>query len=346
MASTDLSAELRELIGEFSNVSNHEAYELAFTKRMLRPDLDHPSEYLGNTQRKDFVVPLRKLISRLSHGAQILDVGAGSGETVELALNALAGATINLVEPNPVLINKYHEQLKLAPNLNLGFSYCGILEDFYEGSGKSVPDLSKGQDLVLNIHVIYHLTNFRSEQIEPERDLYRAVEKMYSCLNPGGSIFLVCADQLVSTSGQAGRYYFNKIGERGAAERLLRIAECRRKLLYDGEIVKLLNDKFSDRTAAIENSTTESYWYGDTVSDIAAMCLTAEMGEIDDQPFDVEKLKIAYEFVQKHPDRINLVVEDNSVPQKGMVRANQPQIISIITRRECGDPSGDKNITY
>jgi SAM-dependent methyltransferase len=324
---------MNELLEEFKEISNNTAYELAFSKRMLRPDPSRPGEFLGNTQRSDFVAVLKELVAKLPASPQIFDIGGGSGETtVDLALRDVAKATVNLVEPNPVLLAQYHRRLEQAPNLKLGITHRGVVEDFYRDHGKVVTQLEGTQDLVLNIHVIYHLTDFHAAQFNPDKDILDAVRFMFSCLKPGGSIFIVCADQLVSTSGQAARYYFEKIGKSETAKRLLQIAECRKRLLCTGEIANLLNNAFSDRKASHASSITDSYWYGDSAADIVAICITGEIGEIDDKEFDVQKLVIAGEFVEQHPDRIGLAKEEREVPQKGMVRSNQPQMIAVIKR--------------
>jgi hypothetical protein len=43
-------------------------------------------------------------------------------------------------------------------------------------------------------------------------------------------------------------------------------------------------------------------------------------------------LEIASEFVRNHAGEIGLIKEEEAVPQKDMMRANQPQIVTIIKR--------------
>src|SRR5688572_12118531 len=126
---------MNTLLEEFSGITNNEAYKLAFTKRMLRPDPYRPGEFLGTTQRKDFMAVLEPLVAELPHHAQVLDIGGGSGETtVQLALKDVSNAILSVVEPNPVLLDQYKEHLKNSRNLQLGISHCGTLQELYMDS--------------------------------------------------------------------------------------------------------------------------------------------------------------------------------------------------------------------
>jgi SAM-dependent methyltransferase len=323
---------IQTLKEEFTGKTNHEAYQLAFIKRMLRPNPSEPGTFLGNTQRQEFVPLLTSLFEKLPAAPQVFDIGAGGGETVEAALKYLRTATVNLLEPNPVLLARYKECLRQHASLHEGVSYCGPFEDYYQ-PGKAHPPLPKQpQDLVLAIHMLYHFTDPRNELITPDGDLEAAVTKMFSFLAPGGFLFIVFANQLVSTTGRAGRYYFTETGRSDVAERLLQIARSRERLLGRGEIKEVLEKQFGEGSAVVESTMTPSCFYGDDQSDIVAMCITAEIGEINDQPFDLHKLDICANFVEKHAADIGLTVESRDLPQKGMVRSNQPQIVCIIQR--------------
>ncbi|HEY9681356.1 MAG TPA: class I SAM-dependent methyltransferase [Oculatellaceae cyanobacterium] len=323
---------IEKLKQEFAGKTNHEAYELAFIKRMLRPNPTEPGTFLGNTQRQEFIPLLKCLFEKLPRFPQVLDIGAGGGEIVDAALKHLHEATINLVEPNPVLLAKYQECLRCSSSLREGVSYCGPFQDYYDSSDVQMPAFEKPQDLILAIHMLYHFTDPRSEQIDPDNDLESAVAKMFSFLAPGGFLFIVFANQLVSTTGRAGRYYFSETGRVDVADRLLEIARSRERLLGQGEISKILNERFGPGCTSVESTVTPSCFYGDNVEDIVAMCITAEIGEINEQPFDLRKLDLCGSFVQKHSADIELVIESRDVPQRGMVRSNQPQIVCVIQR--------------
>ncbi|MBY0358333.1 MAG: class I SAM-dependent methyltransferase [Candidatus Obscuribacterales bacterium] len=320
------------LLDEFRGLNNNQAYELAFNKRLLRPNPNLPGRFLGNSQRDDFLPHLHTLLRELPESAEIFDFGAGGGEIVDLALKEVASATINLEEPNPLLIAQYKERIAKSVNLSLGVSHTGPLQDYY-GADAAVLRPLKQQDLALAIHMIYHLTDFTCAQIEPDQDLKQAIGAMYSFLKPGGVLFVVFANQLVSTTGQASRYYFQQKNDLATVQNLKQICESRDKLLRQGLIELYLDSIFPDSKAVIKSVSTQSCIFGSTREDIVAMCLTGELGEANDEPFDLNKLEILTEFINRHEQEIGLTTEDREIPQKGMVRSNQPQIITVIQRQ-------------
>jgi SAM-dependent methyltransferase len=320
------------LKNEFQGLTNNQAYELAFNKRLLRPNPNIPGRFLGNTQRDDFLPHLHALLHQLSEQSQIFDFGAGAGEIVELALSEVADATINLEEPNPLLLAQYLERVSKSDNLTLGVSHAGPLQDYYDKNATALRPPAQ-QDLALAIHMIYHLTNFADETIDPETDIKQAIGAMYSFLKPGGSLFIVFANQLISTTGQASRYYFQQKKDLQTVENLKLICASRDALLRKGLIEKQLDMEFPDSKAVVSSTVTDSYIYGLTRDDIVAMCMTGELGEANDDLFDIEKLEILKDFIDKHEQEIGLTVEDRDMPQKGMIRANQSQIITVIKRQ-------------
>ncbi|MBX9694319.1 MAG: class I SAM-dependent methyltransferase [Cyanobacteria bacterium] len=323
---------MQVLKDEFRGLTNNQAYELAFNKRLLRPNLSLPGHFLGNTQRDDFLPHLRSLLKNLPQQAQIFDFGAGAGEIVDLALKHVDNATINIEEPNPLLLAQYIKRVLNSGNLSLGITHNGPLQDYYDTSNVEVARPSVQQDLALAMHMIYHLTSFESEEIDPDADIERAVSTMFSFLKPGGVLFLVFANQLISTTGQASRYYFQRKNDMRTVRNLERICASRDRLLREGSIESHLQAAFTDSLAVVSSTMTDSYIYGESREDIVAMCLTGELGEANDVPFDTEKLDILGDFVDEHETQIGLVEEQREVPQKGMIRANQPQVIVLIQR--------------
>ncbi len=318
---------------EFRGLTNNEAYELAFNKRLLRPNPNLTGHFLGNTQREDFLPHLRSLLKNLPKQAQIFDFGAGAGEIVDLALREVESATINIEEPNPLLLAQYVERVSNSGNLSLGILHTGPLQDYYEAANVEIARPSVQQDLALAIHMIYHLTNFEHEKIDPDADIERAISTMYSFLKPGGVLFLVFADQLLSTTGQASRYYFQRKNDMRTVGNLERISESRDRLLREGSIETHLQAAFTDSRAVVDSTVTDSYIYGETREDIVAMCLTGELGEANDAPFNTEKLDILADFINENENEIGLTKEGRELPQKGMIRAHQPQVIVLIQRQ-------------
>lgn len=355
---------LKALLDEFRGVTNERAYELAFHKRLMRPDPSRPGHFLGNTQREGFLQYLLPIVEELrapfkpkddsnetvinlfgnllsfgpprSHNyglpmLQVFDFGAGAGDIVDLALKVFPWTVINLEEPNPILLSKYKAKLLNYPQLKLGIAYSGPIQDYYKPDA-AAPRPEEQQDLILGIHMIYHLTHLHDPEIDPDRDLIEAVSFMYSLLKSNGVLFLAVADQRISTSGQASRYYYQKKGLDAALENHRKIADSRFRLLQEKQIAEHLNERFKESVAQIESYEDESYVYGDSKEDIVAICTTAETSESNDQPFDLEKLEIFHEFVETFPNKIDLMRETRDIPQKGMMRSNQQQIITVIRR--------------
>lgn len=331
---------LAALLDEFRGVTNVEAYELAFHKRLMRPDPARPGHYLGNTQREGFLQLLIPIIDQMCLGNesevpfQIFDFGAGAGDIVDLALRRFPSAVVNLEEPNTILLNQYLAKLARRPNFSIGIKHNGPIKDYY-ASQANAPRPELDQDLVLGIHMLYHVTHLQDEEIDPDKDLIEAVSTMYSFLKSNGVLFLVVADQRISTSGQASRYYYQKKGMDAALENHRKIADSRSRLLLEGKIKEHLDKRFDDSQAQVQSFENESYVYGDTRADIVAICTTAETAEANEDPFDLEKLEIFDEFVETFPEKIGLTTETRDVAQKGMVRSNQQQIITIIRRIAC-----------
>lgn len=320
---------------EFQDITNNEAYRKAFNERLLLPDPDVVGHFLGNTQRADFLPQLRQLITELPPHPNIFDVGAGAGEIIDIAFAAQESGVINLEEPNPILLAEYVERVEHHPALTLGMAHEGPLQDFYRGADQPVPMIvDASQQLVLAIHMIYHLTNFRSTApIDPRQDIIDALFFLYAKTAPGGHIFLVYADQERSTTGQAGLDYFSRQpNETATVENLKSIWRARNALLRDGEIESVLATAFPNSGPAIGVTITDSLIYGYGNEDIAIICLTGELGDADDRRFQTDKLSSCHEFIVRNPGKIGLMVEDQDVPQKGMIRSNQPQVMTVITR--------------
>ncbi|MBI2346092.1 MAG: class I SAM-dependent methyltransferase [Deltaproteobacteria bacterium] len=311
---------------EFKNITNSEAYKKAFQDRMLLRDPSDPYKLLGNTQRDDFIPHLEKLIASLPPKPHIFDVGAGSGEIVDLVLSKLDSAEITIEEPNSILLDQYRKRLKAHSNLQLVVAIHKSIQDLY-----SHHDIVQSQDLVLAIHMIYYLSDFRSDKLAPNDDILNFVSFLYNLLSPNGTIFLVYAYQQMSTGGKAAKHYFLQ-KDKLAYKNLDAIWSARENLLHMADVKQLLDARYSQSSARIESRITHSYLYGKNLEDIAIMCIAGELGCADDEPFDATILDVCFRFVDEHADDIGLCVEERDCPQKGMYRCNQPQIICTITR--------------
>jgi hypothetical protein len=328
-----------DVLKEFSGLTNDQAYVNIFSKRMMKPVPNRPAEFLGCDQRIDMLPSIQKLVATLPENAQILDVGAGAGDDVDFALkNAPKGTTINIEEPNPDLIKAYLEKLKKYPHLKVGAVYEGPLQDFYRGC-KKVAALQKPQDLVLAIHMIYHLTDFMKAKIDPEIDLVDAISFLYGRLAMGGSIYIVYADlsdtkEGMADCGIAEKYFRYRYPQECYANNLVAIYAARNSLLgSNGTIEKHLVQRHPNTKPKLHSEKKKSHFFGKTIEDIAVLAMATELCPSDNQRFDLAKLKFCLDYVAKNPQHIGLEKEERDVPQKGYWRANEPQVIAIITKQ-------------
>lgn len=329
-----------KILQEFSGLTNNAAYVKIFSERMMAPVPNRTGEFLGTDQRLDFLPFLHKAVATVPENGQIFDVGAGAGDVVDYALQyASHGVTINIEEPNSALIKSYVNRVVKYPHLKTGVVYEGPLQDYYEAKSDRYP--KEPQNLVLAIHMIYHLTDFTQPEIDAENDLIKAISFLYGLLTPGGSLFLVYADLLDSPQGEAvcgiaEKFFRAKYPHAPFADHLRSIYQARNQLLGPGgSITHFLSQRYPKTTPRLYSEKKESHFFGKTKEDIAVLALATELCVADDHLFDLTKLEFCLDYVSRYPERIHLQKETREVPQKGYWRANEPQIIATITKFCC-----------
>ena len=336
--SPDEKASFKEALREFSGLTNEEAYVHVFSKRMMVPVPDKPGEYFGNDQRPDMRPSLQKLIAEVPEKGQLFDVGAGAGDVVDFALKDIAkGTVINIEEPNSALVKKYLKKLK-DYELKVGTVYEGPLQHYYEGKRQGIfPRLP--QNLILAIHMFYHVTDFTQYKIDPLSDLTEAVSFLYSLLVPGASLFIAYADLLDSPKGEAvcgmaEKFFRSQYPNECYADNLISIYQARNELLgTQGTIANILAQRYPHTKPIFHSERHLTHFFGKSLADIAVLGLAGELCPSDDKIFDLAKLEFCIDYVSQHPDRIGLKKEERDIPQKGLWRANQPQVLATITKK-------------
>lgn len=314
--------------------TNAQVYRKAFHDLLMAVDPSRPGTFLGNSQREDFLPTLSAAVERLSSlpVPRLLDVGAGSGEVVEFALCRLPGAVISFEEPNPLLLERYRQQIAKHPTLKRGAVYPGEVQDFYRSPpGRAwfaeLPD----QDLILAIHMIYHLTSFATEApIDPARDIADLLRALYAKLAPGGTLFLVYADQTRSMGGRIGYRFFEQ-RSRTYARHLREIWNARNRLLRGGEAAGLLDAAHPGARCELRCVETPSRFFARSLEELAILSLTGELGTADKAPFDLSKAESAYATLVGEGAEMGVRTETEG-PRKGMVGGNQPQVICEIRK--------------
>lgn len=326
-----------DILNEFSGLTNEQVYVKVFSDRMMRPVPNRPGEFLGTDQRIDFLPYIQQCVKAIPANGQVFDVGAGAGDVVNFALkDAPNSTTINIEEPSPTLVAAYLNNLKKQAHLNVGTVYEGPIQDYYNGKSKAYPQ--KPQDLILAIHMIYHLTDFTQAQINPEKDLIDAITFLYDLLAPKGSIFIVYADLLDSPQGEAvcgmaEKYFRQHYPQSPFADNLQSIYKARNQLLGpNGSIHQVLAKHFPNTIPALHSQRRVSHFFGKSPEEIAVLGLATELCPSDNKPFNLSKLQFCLDYVAHYPERIGLQKEERDVPQRGLWRADEPQVIAIIKK--------------
>lgn len=329
-----------EVLKEFKGLTNDQAYVHVFSKRMMRPIPNRPGEFFGTDQRINMIPTTQKLVAALPKNGQVFDVGAGAGDVVDFALkNAPEGTVINIEEPNPELIKAYLAKLKKYTHLKAGVAYEGPLQDYYQGARKGVFP-KQPQNLILAIHMIYHLTDFANPKINAEMDLIEAISFLYGLLKPEGSIFIVYADLLDSRNGEAvcgmaEKYFRQKYPNDCLADNLVSIYSARNRLLGpDGSICGHLSQRYPNTKPKLHSERRQTHFFGETVEDIAVLGLATELCPSNSETFDLTKLQFCLDYVSRYPERIGLHKVKNDTPHKGMWCANEPQVMATITKKD------------
>jgi len=183
--------------------------------------------------------------------------------------------------------------------------------------------------------MIYFITDFKQSNLVPEDDIKNFLKFIYKILDVDGSIFLVYASSESCTQRMSISYFASEsIKYPNFYNNLRNILNTRNLLLRDGGIAEYLNSQYPEYSCSLESHTTEGYFYGKSKFDLAAMLMAGEMVESNDEIFYLEKLKFSLHNLEKHPVAFGLQMEMGDVPQKGMWRVNQQQVIAIIKKNK------------
>ncbi|ORX93853.1 hypothetical protein K493DRAFT_353025 [Basidiobolus meristosporus CBS 931.73] len=305
-----------QLLDEFTNTTNNEAYIKAFTNRVMRRD-ELTGYIIGNDQRKLFIP---YLLEEVKNKKEILDLGAGAGEILDEIHPFVQGTTFHLEEPNLALLNEYAERLRRY-NIQKGEVSSSTVQEYLK-----IRDRANPVDCILCIHMIYHLTDFTSENPNPEAELQDFIVKLYDLLADGSSIFLVYADLEQAYAGKVALSYFDAFGKKQHHVNLARLYRARNKVLKEQGVLKLLKSLNPQDNITMNSVVCNSQFYGDSIYDLAAMSLVGELIEANDEPFDLRKLEHALSMVLKPKDGIKIAQGAD------MWSANEEQVICIIKK--------------
>lgn len=319
----------------FSNMTNAEAYVEVFHNRLMRPlpNSLQTGEYWGSTTRADFYPPLRKILSELtaSGEARVLDVGAGSGEMIDHVLRNYRVA-ISAVEPNKIMLESYLEALKRTQGVRLHSAYAGTVQSLYGGKNALWLENLPPQHLVLASHMIYGLTSAGSEEVNPEDDLVSFLSALYNKVEIDGCVFIVYSVGEDTLLGEAAADFLGRWTPQ-SERNVRRIWQARTNLLENAGAKSQLDALYPDFECEFTVQKVCSRIYGETVDDLAAYCILGELTEIDNRPFNIDKLRSNFEFIANHSNQFNMG-EVIGGSRDGMFTATVPQVICTLKKRE------------
>jgi len=310
---------LELVLNEFRGLDAHQQYRNAFA-RLLKPDPLERVLMLGTCQRDRFVPALRDVIERAvpARDGHILDLGAGDGQTFALAADAVPdGTTVSIEEPNPDYVAAYDAWLCAQPRLRAGMSLVAGFDEIDRAGAALPPDGSV--DLALAMHMLFFVA-----------DVGNALTRMVRFLKPGGSLFVVIADETVGYTGRVVQAFIAAGGTTGDDARHLGAMTERRRLLGspadgEGQILAVLDD--AGLPVTLETVRQPSRLYGHTLGDLIALSAITVLSQID----DMRKFEAAADLLRHDPGAVDLRIEDDG-PRAGMWSVTQPQFVAVLRR--------------
>ncbi|RHZ88561.1 hypothetical protein Glove_22g59 [Diversispora epigaea] len=306
----------KEIFSEFKKLNNekvHErVYELLLVKKRGVEVAKAPTDYLGLDSRESMNSLLQNTLRGIvqsSSNKEILDAGAGSGEIMDWffpkELEKFIGHKkffLNIIESSPKLIEGYKERVRKYRYVDLGKVYNEKLQDFCRVGGKFSQN---SIDFINCMDSIYHLTDYTSNKFDPRADIVNLVKCFYGLLKPGGAIFISYHNTESDFASINSEYYEKKLSDLTTTKRVKEIIQERKKLLCEGEILKILRDEESKSkssvktTPRLESHNIATSFYARTLAELAAMGLFGEYLKLDNNRFDNNRLEYLLEKLKE-----------------------------------------------
>ncbi|HWE73900.1 MAG TPA: class I SAM-dependent methyltransferase [Stellaceae bacterium] len=298
---------------EFASLDADAQYTNAFARLLKWDPLDRVA-MLGTDQRELFVPVLKKVI-RAQRGSaptplRFFDIGCGDGQTFLLVAEEFPdGATGTILDCNAYYLSQYEAAVRASGRLEVAQSI----------SAPFLPEtaVDGGFDLILAIHVLYYFDDLRS-----------SLARIYQLLKPGGTAFIVFADEKTAYTGQALRAYHRD--DAAFLSAFDKTCDLRRELLLSGATLqKQLDDQFPNSHAQLCSEVQASRLYGHTLADILALSLITGLDRVETPA----KFDAVMELVRTRPDAIGLRIERGGNPaREGMLSVVQSQVVVELRR--------------
>ncbi|CAG8442417.1 2212_t:CDS:2 [Diversispora eburnea] len=309
---SDIEKEKEKDLIEFQNFSNGEVHDRVYERLSVKKRgvevAKAATDYLALDSRESMISLLQNTLrgvvdSSSDNRKEILDASVGSGEIVDWFLSrelekhiGRKEIILNIVESSPKLIDDYKKRVAQYAHVKLGKICNGKLQDYCRAGGKS-PIPQNSIDFINCMDSIYQLSDYTSNKSDPRADIANLVKYFYGLLKPGGAIFISYHDTESDFASINSKYYEDRLYDSTTTNKVKKIIQERKKLLCDGEIVRILRDeesklKSSVKTIArLESHNIATSFYARTLAELAVMGLFGEYLKSDNKKFDYKKLE-------------------------------------------------------
>jgi len=315
---------------ELSGLAVDERYELAFS-RLLTPDpfrifdVDRGSAkpfVLGTDQRDHLVPELAKRLIDLPSGALILDVGAGSGQTMAFALEGRPSPlSIIPVDPARGALELYRDLLAdELPHVSVPRMITAGIDDMVSADADSPFAVAERLDMVVVIHALYFTA-----------DVARFLRFAHDRLAPGGKVVIVVAEAGGRYSGRLTHDYWashpesKPSGDHAPADAFDRTfglsVHADGREACDAALERVLDGRLFRSVEVLRQPTR---LYGNDLGDLIASGFITGLGSDDPQQLR-EQIRYVSERLRSEPDLFDLRLELNG-PRARMLSVAQPQV--------------------
>ena len=322
---------------EFRGLDQHELYQLVFS-RLLKPDPfrtladavacgDRPT-MLGADERDALLPALKNLFVRRDAPVTIMDLGAGDGQTVALALDHVPdGSRFYLEEPNVSYAGHYEKLIEsVGRDLVVAeVSHETIDEYCHRLNRDETAHPAPGTvDVLLAIHMVYFVS-----------DLAATVNFMLDRLRPGGQAFIVFAD---ARRGFTGKCFAN-FAKTADAQRYRAHQAAQQELAHlfalngdgaRGAATEKLRQRLGRSDVEVVVNTDPTRLFGNDLGDLLALGFLTGLGGLAGDSIR-DKIASVKDLISRDPAAVELALE-TSGPREGMWSVLEPQYVIVITR--------------
>ncbi|KAF0555603.1 methyltransferase domain-containing protein [Gigaspora margarita] len=311
----ELDAEARVRI-EFQNLTNNQAYEHVLRYRVMALKhgvtiLQSVSDIFGTDSRELLIPSLNETLHSVMNNTSatdefhMLDVGAGSGETIDWffakKLEENIGKKkniIHIIEPTPALLKAYQQKLLEYEHLNKGIVYQGPVQDYYtyHKNTLALPKMPGSIDFINCMQMIYHLTDITKPSFDPRKDIIDFITFLYGLLRPGGEIYIAFLDMELGLSSIYFKFYEQIIKDMNVPQKHFQVIKAQNELLSEGKILEILESQIMDENTRPKFFSTKmsSGFFARSLGDLAALSLFGgDVLKPDDKIFDFRRLDFA-----------------------------------------------------